>query len=62
MRRYISILMTLSSLAATPVLAGDLTVNKHILLQKDVLTVGDIFNGLSANGAHVLAPAPQLGK
>jgi hypothetical protein len=60
MRRLISLLLTLSAFS-TPVLAADLTVNKNILLQKDVLTVGDIFAGLDANKEHVLAPAPQVG-
>jgi flagella basal body P-ring formation protein FlgA len=62
MQRFISILMVLSGFSATPAAAAGLTLNKHILLQKDVLTVGDIFPGAGSSSDRALAPAPAVGE
>lgn len=43
--------------------AGTVSLNSEVRLDRNVLTVGDIFSGVPAPHAeHVLAPAPQPGK
>ncbi len=38
-----------------------LSVNETIMLEKDVLTLGDVFNGITKHKSFVLAPAPAPG-
>jgi flagella basal body P-ring formation protein FlgA len=62
MQRFILILMIMTFGTAS-VWAAPLELNTHIMLQKDVLTVGDVFaNTSSSTAKRVLAPAPALGQ
>ncbi|MFN7114561.1 MAG: flagellar basal body P-ring formation chaperone FlgA [Alphaproteobacteria bacterium] len=41
--------------------AGDIAPRAETVVTADVITVGDIFHGITRHADHVLAPAPMLG-
>jgi flagella basal body P-ring formation protein FlgA len=62
MQRFILTLILVCGWVA-PVWAAPPAINTHIMLQKDVLLVGDVFNNISSTYAkHALAPAPAVGQ
>lgn len=47
---------------SAPAYADDVvTLNPHVILAKEVLTVGDLFSGAGPHADHILAPAPKPG-
>jgi flagella basal body P-ring formation protein FlgA len=42
--------------------SSEISPKSNVILTSDVLTVGDVFDGVSAGADHVLSPAPALGK
>lgn len=55
------LLLTTCILGLIGTTAHAATLNKRVLLQNDVLTVGDVFEGAQSHVDHVLGPAPRPG-
>lgn len=51
-----------AAVSATALAADVVTPRSTVLLDKNVLTVGDVFDGVTHDADHVLAPAPEYGR
>lgn len=58
MKRY---LLPLLLVMTTPVFAGESALTGKTLIDRDVVTVGDLFTNAGKDAGHVLAPAPKAG-
>lgn len=53
--------MALTAVLVSKAWAGGVMPRTESLITADVVTVGDVFDGVTRNADHVLAPAPALG-
>jgi flagella basal body P-ring formation protein FlgA len=60
--RRLLMMVAMTAVMASKAWAGDITPKYESLVTADVVTVGDVFDGVTHSAAHVLAPAPGLGE
>lgn len=60
--RRLLMMVAMTAVMASKAWAGDITPKYDSIVTADVVTVGDVFDGVTRNADHVLAPAPALGE
>lgn len=58
--KYLLTFLTIFAFVTMPAMAGSL--KQQSIVQSDVITVGDLFNGVQRNADHVLGAAPRPGQ
>lgn len=60
--RRLLMMVAMTAVMASKAWAGDVTPKYDSTVTADVVTVGDVFDGVTRSAEHVLAPAPALGE
>lgn len=60
--RRILMMVAMTAVMASQAWAGDITPKHNSIVTADVVTVGDVFDGVTRSADHVLAPAPEMGE
>lgn len=60
--RRLLMMVAMTAVMASKAWAGDITPKYDSVVTADVVTVGDVFSGVTRSADHVLAPAPALGE
>jgi len=60
--RRLLMMVAMTAVMASKAWAGDITPKYESVVTADVVTVGDVFDGVTRSAGHVLAPAPAPGE
>lgn len=60
--RRLLMMVAMTAVMASKAWAGDVTPKYESIVTADVVTVGDVFDGVTRSADHVLAPAPAPGE
>lgn len=60
--RRLLMMVAMTAVMASKAWAGDIAPKYDSTVTADVVTVGDVFDGVTRSAEHVLAPAPALGE